>query len=188
MPTATGPAPRGSVKSGQVVGWVMSLMARFGCRDRDLVVEAIAAWAPWARRMRLMARLRSAAMTCGPLAVRSWWRSSSKMTSLTQWSRFSIPQCPWIQAATCSGWASGMDREQTRVDYLNVLPALDGPGASDLDHLRSPGEVGASTALTVRRTRRPWPVSTLETDGTFFQGRALRVRCRLFWLPLTVRR
>ena len=61
----------------------MSLMACFGCRDRDLMVEAIAAWAPWARRMRLMARLRSAAMTCGPLAVRSWWRSSSKMTSLT---------------------------------------------------------------------------------------------------------
>ena len=29
----------------------MSLMARFGCRDRDLVVEAMAAWAPWARRM-----------------------------------------------------------------------------------------------------------------------------------------
>ena len=27
------------------------MMARFGCRDRDLVVEAIAAWAPWARRM-----------------------------------------------------------------------------------------------------------------------------------------
>ena len=46
------PIRRGSAKSGQVVGWVMSLMARFGCRDRDLVVEAIAAWAPWARRMR----------------------------------------------------------------------------------------------------------------------------------------
>ena len=30
---------------------MMSLMARFGCRDRDLVVEAMAAWAPWARRM-----------------------------------------------------------------------------------------------------------------------------------------
>ena len=43
---------RGSAKSGQVVDWVMSLMARFGCRDRDLVMEAIAAWAPWARRMR----------------------------------------------------------------------------------------------------------------------------------------
>ena len=27
------------------------MMTRFGCRDRDLVVEAIAAWAPWARRM-----------------------------------------------------------------------------------------------------------------------------------------
>ena len=28
-----------------------SLMARLGCRDGDLVVEAMAAWAPWARRM-----------------------------------------------------------------------------------------------------------------------------------------
>lgn len=27
-------------------------MARFGCRDRDLMVEAIAAWTPWAWRMR----------------------------------------------------------------------------------------------------------------------------------------
>ena len=43
---------RGSAKSGQVLGWVMSLMARFGCRDRDLVVEAIPAPGPWARRMR----------------------------------------------------------------------------------------------------------------------------------------
>ena len=25
----------------------------------------------------------------------------------------------------------------------------------------------------VRRTRRPWPASTLETDGTFLQGRSL---------------
>ena len=31
---------------------MMSLMARFGCRGRDLVVEAMAAWAPWAWRMR----------------------------------------------------------------------------------------------------------------------------------------
>ena len=31
---------------------MMSLMARFGCRDRDLVVEAIAAWVPWTWRMR----------------------------------------------------------------------------------------------------------------------------------------
>ena len=86
------------------------------------------------------------------------------------------------------GLGIGHGQGADQVDHLNMLPALDSPGASDLDHLRSPGEVGASTALTVRRTRRPWPVSTLETDGTFFQGRALRVRCRLFWLPLTVRR
>ena len=50
----------------------MSLMARFGCRDRDLAVEAIAAWAPWARRMRLMARFLKAAMISGPLRVLSW--------------------------------------------------------------------------------------------------------------------
>ena len=49
------------------MGWVMSLMARFGCRDRDLVVEAIAAWAPGARRMSLMVRLRRAA-TIGAVA------------------------------------------------------------------------------------------------------------------------
>ena len=58
-------------------------MACLGCRDRDLVVEAMEVPVPWKSRMRLMARLRSAAMISGPLAVRSWWRSSSKMTSLT---------------------------------------------------------------------------------------------------------
>ena len=58
-------------------------MACLGCLDRDLVVEAMEVLAPWKRRLRLMARLRSAAMISGPLAVRSWWWSSSKMTSLT---------------------------------------------------------------------------------------------------------
>ena len=42
-----------------------SLMARLGCRDRDLVVEAMEVSVPWKSRMRLMARLRRAAMTCG---------------------------------------------------------------------------------------------------------------------------
>ena len=28
------------------------MMARFGCRDRDLLVKAMAAWVPWAWRMR----------------------------------------------------------------------------------------------------------------------------------------
>ena len=36
--------------------------------------------------------------------------------------------------------------------------------------------MGISTAVTVRRTRRPCPVSTQEVDETFFHGRALRVR------------
>ena len=36
--------------------------------------------------------------------------------------------------------------------------------------------MGISTALTVCRTRCPCPVSTQEVDGTFFHGRALRVR------------
>ena len=58
-------------------------MARFGCRDRDLVVLAMEVPVPWKSRMRLMARLRRAAMTFGPLPVRSWWRSSSKTTSRT---------------------------------------------------------------------------------------------------------
>ena len=48
-------------------------MARFGCRDRDLMVEAIAVLGSWVRWMRLMARFVRAAMFSGPLAVRSWW-------------------------------------------------------------------------------------------------------------------
>ena len=58
-------------------------MARLGRLDRDLVVEAMEMPAPWKSRMRLMARLRRAAMTSGPLAVRSWWRSSPVTTSRT---------------------------------------------------------------------------------------------------------
>lgn len=89
-------------------------MMAVGRRDRDLVVLAIAVLAPWVRWMRLMARLRRVAMICGPLVVRSWWWSSSKMTSRIQWSWFSIRRCPWIQAVTAWGWASVMGREQIR--------------------------------------------------------------------------
>ena len=60
------PGAGGAAKLGQVLGWVMSLMAGFGCRDRDLVVEAMPAPGPWTRRMRPMARLRRAAMISGP--------------------------------------------------------------------------------------------------------------------------
>ena len=47
------------------------------------MVEAMEVLVPWTSRMRLVARLRRAAMTCGPLRVRSWWRSSSKTMSRT---------------------------------------------------------------------------------------------------------
>ena len=69
-----------------------SLMARFGCRDRDLVIEAIVALVQWKRWMRLMAKSRRAAMISGSLRVCSWWRSSSKTSFLNQRNRFSIAQ------------------------------------------------------------------------------------------------
>ena len=50
--TLAGGLTRGSAKSGQVVGWVMSLMARLGRLDRDLAVEAMETPGPRKRRMR----------------------------------------------------------------------------------------------------------------------------------------
>ena len=50
-------------------------------------------------------------------------------------------QWPRAQAATCSGGASVMGREQNRVDHLDVLPSPDGSGAADPDHLGGAGEV-----------------------------------------------
>ena len=55
------------------------------------------------------------AMILRPSAVRSLCRSSSKFTFLTQFlarcRRFSVPQRPWIQAATYSHWAAIMCSE-----------------------------------------------------------------------------
>ena len=47
-------------------------MARLGCLDRDLAVEAMETLGPRKRRMRLMARFLRAAMISGPLRVLSW--------------------------------------------------------------------------------------------------------------------
>ena len=58
-----------------------------------------------ARRSAVRARLRKAAMTCGPAAVRTVDRSSSKATSRTQCSWFSMRQCPRIQPASRTGSA-----------------------------------------------------------------------------------
>ena len=73
-------------------------------------------------------------------------------------------------------------------------------GADQVDHLNmvrrswttcaAPGKstrAGASIALTLRRTRRPRPVSTLETDGALVQGSALSVLRRILWMPRGVR-
>ena len=48
------------------------MMARLGCLDRDLAVEAMETPGPRKRRMRLMARFLRAAMISGPLRVLSW--------------------------------------------------------------------------------------------------------------------
>lgn len=75
-----------------------------------------------------------------------------------------------------SGWASVMVREQTRVDRLNVLPALDGPGASSLEHLSSPGEVHPSGSLDgLDGAPHPPPVSGVDLGG----GRAVLVRAKI---------
>ena len=51
----------------------------------------------------LMAAWRMVAMLAGPLPVLSRIRSSWKTTSITQCSRFSIPQ--WARTATAKAWA-----------------------------------------------------------------------------------
>lgn len=63
------------------------------------------------------------------------------------WRRLSTPQCPKIQAVTVSGRASAMCREQSRVDHINVLPALDNADASSLEHLSNFGEVRPGKSL-----------------------------------------
>ena len=76
-----------------------------------------------------------------------------------------------------------------QVDHLDVLPPLDGSGASDPDHLGGAGEVdpgGGLDGLDGAPHRLPWPVSTLETAGTSFQGSFSRARFRPGWLFFTV--
>jgi hypothetical protein len=73
-----------------------------------------------ARRCRLIAVFRSVAMTCGPLPVRTWDRSSSKVTSRTRCRRFSMPWWPWTQAARTGG-GGAVVRGDDHVDDLDTL-------------------------------------------------------------------
>lgn len=59
---------------------------------------------PLSRRIEI-AVLRRVAITCAVLPVRTCERSSSKVTSRTQCSAFSIAQWPWAQAARTVGGA-----------------------------------------------------------------------------------
>ena len=66
-----------------------------------------------AMRCRLMARFRRVAITCGPLPVRTWLRSSPNVTSLTQCRRTSMHQWPRSQVANWSGRAWSTVRSVT---------------------------------------------------------------------------
>ena len=67
-----------------------------------------------ASRSRLITVLRKVAMTRGAFPVRTCERSSSKVTSRTQCSWFSIPQCSWTQAASAPGLAMVASAEVIR--------------------------------------------------------------------------
>lgn len=60
--------------------------------------------APW-RRARLIAVLRSAAITCGMSPARTVERSSSKVTSRIQCNLFSMCQCSRHSVSNCAGLA-----------------------------------------------------------------------------------
>ena len=140
-----------------------SLMACLGCRDRDLVVLAMEVLAPWKRRMRLMARLRRVAMISGPLPVRSWWWSSSKMTSLTDVETVLDSPVPLDPGRDDLGLGIGHREGADQVDHLDALAAFDGSGASELDHLRSPGEVHPGGSLNrLGSAPHPPPVTGID--------------------------
>ena len=62
------------------------------------------------------------------------------------------------------GLGIGHREGANQVDHLNMLPALDGPGALELDHLRSPGEVHPGGSLN-RLGRTPHPPTVTGVDA-----------------------
>ncbi len=58
-----------------------------------------------AKRKRLIAKFRKVAMTRGADFVRTWDRSSSKVTSRTQCKPFSMAQCPRLSSSNRCGVA-----------------------------------------------------------------------------------
>jgi hypothetical protein len=83
--------------------------ARSGLRAVCRRARAMLVWP--ARRRMLMTRFLIAAMTWGPVPVRTWDRSSPRVTSRTQCSWFSIFQCPRIHSASWAGRACSAGSE-----------------------------------------------------------------------------
>src|SRR5712692_1296489 len=75
----------------------MSASAKTGWAAKQRQAAAIFVYP--AQRIRPMTVLRSAAITCGMLPQRTCDRSSSKVTSRTQWDWFSICHCPRTSAS-----------------------------------------------------------------------------------------
>ena len=87
------------------------------------------------------------------------------------------------------GGRVGLAVAGNEVDDLDGLLAVPRDRASELRDLGGsgePDEAGASTALMLRRARRPWSVLTAETAGIAVQGSFLSCRYRVGMLALTV--
>lgn len=105
------------------------------------------------RRRRLIAVERRVAITRDPFPVRVWDRSSSMATSRTQCTRFSIPQCPWIHAASVRGGASCV-AAVSEMAWL-VVPRVEEPGLSERFRVVDAAgqRIGDPGELTVERAR-----------------------------------
>jgi hypothetical protein len=118
-----------------------------------------------------MARLRIEAITCAPAPLRTRERSSSKVTSRTQWRRFSIVQWPRLKASKRAGVArSGGEAAETlhgfpAVFLRNHLRDL----APDSEDLRGMGEV----QVTVQFRAGP-DGADFHAAMTFIEGGVLR--------------
>ena len=100
-------------------------------RPASRMPAAMLAWP--AIRKAPIARLRRVAITRGALPARICERSSSNITSLTQWIRFSIPQCPRMRSAS----SFGPVRSGARLVMWNEVSIDDGSWLSHRTSIRN---------------------------------------------------
>ena len=127
----------------------MSLMARFGCRDRDLVVEAMAAWAPWARRMMPGGQVAQGGHDLGAVAGAQLVAVFIKDDIADPVELVLDSPVPAYPGRDGLGLGVGHGQGAHQVDHLHRparslsgpgLAVLGGAGASDPDHLGGGGE------------------------------------------------